>query len=134
VPVMRRGITATPPYLDFMGKQEFLIDASIFPGSSGSPVFLFNQGTWVLRNGNTNAGGFRIQLLGIVYAVALHKTNGEIVIAPAPTQARPMAVTPIPNNLGLCIRASRILEFESILVQRGVKPPDGYQMRSARSP
>jgi V8-like Glu-specific endopeptidase len=129
VPVFRRGISATPPFIDFMGKREFLIDAAIFPGSSGSPVFLFNQGAWTLRDGNTVAGGYRIQLLGIVYAVTLHKTNGEIVIVPAPTQARALAVTQIPNNLGLCIKSSRLLEFEPILIQRGLKPPDGYKLR-----
>ena len=39
-PIIRKGITATPVYIDFNGKKQFLIDASIFPGSSGSPVFL----------------------------------------------------------------------------------------------
>jgi hypothetical protein len=128
VPVFRRGITATPVYLDFLGKQEFLIDAAIFPGSSGSPVFLFNQGTWASRDGSTNVGS-RIQLLGIVYAVALHTTDGDVVVVPAPTQARAIAKSQIPNNLGLCIKASRVMEFEPILVQRGFKVPDGYNMR-----
>ncbi len=37
IPVFRRGITATPVYIDFANRTEFLIDAAIFPGSSGSP-------------------------------------------------------------------------------------------------
>jgi hypothetical protein len=130
VPVFRKGISATPVYLDFMGKKEFLVDAAIFPGSSGSPAFLFNQGTWLLRDGTTVAGGYRVQLLGVIYAVALHTTDGEIVIVPAPTQARAVAKSQIPNNLGLCIKASRILEFEPILIQKGVKAPDGYKIRA----
>ena len=129
VPVFRRGITATPVYLDFSGKKEFLVDAAIFPGSSGSPVFLFNQGTWHNRDGSTAVGN-RIQLLGIIYAVALHTTDGEIIIVPAPTQAKSMAKSQIPNNLGLCIRASRVLEFEPIVVQKGFNVPDGYKMRA----
>jgi hypothetical protein len=36
----RRGMTATPPQLDYCGRPTFLIDASVFGGSSGSPVFL----------------------------------------------------------------------------------------------
>jgi hypothetical protein len=128
VPVFRRGITATPVYLDFLGKKEFLVDAAIFPGSSGSPVFLYNQGTWANRDGST-ALGSRVQLLGVIYAVALHTTDGDILIVPAPTQAKSVARSQIPNNLGLCIKASRILEFEPILVQRGFKVPDGYKMR-----
>jgi hypothetical protein len=129
VPVLRRGITATPAYLDFGGRKEFLIDAAIFPGSSGSPVFLFNQGSFADRNGHLAVGG-RVKLLGVVYAVFQHAINGEIHIVPAPTQSHPVVVSPTPNNLGLCIEASRILEFEPVLVRRGFQPPDGYVMRA----
>lgn len=38
-PVARTGHSATPPVLDFGGSPQFLVDASVFPGSSGSPVF-----------------------------------------------------------------------------------------------
>jgi hypothetical protein len=129
VPVFRRGITATPAYLDFDGRKEFLIDAAIFPGSSGSPVFLYNQGAWADRHGHLALGG-RLKLLGIVYGVALHNANGEIRVVPAPTQARVIAVSPIPNNLGICIDSSRILDFEPVFVKMGLRPPDGYVMRS----
>ena len=77
VPVFRRGITATPAYLEFDGRKEFLVDAAIYPGSSGSPVFLYNQGAWTDRRGHLQIGG-RVKLLGIIYAVALHDANGEI--------------------------------------------------------
>ena len=40
-PLVRRGITATPAWNDFQGEPTFLIDAGVFPGSSGSPVFCF---------------------------------------------------------------------------------------------
>lgn len=130
IPVLRRGITATPPYIDFSNKKEFLIDAAIFPGSSGSPVLLFNQGTWSARGGGTVVGN-RIKLLGIVYGVMLNSVTGEISIAPAPTQARAVVNSLVPNNLGVCIRASRVLEFEPIFVQKGFKPPEGYKMRAA---
>ncbi len=38
-PILRVGTTATPVQLDWEGRPIFLIDASVFPGSSGSPVF-----------------------------------------------------------------------------------------------
>jgi hypothetical protein len=129
LPVLRRGITATPAYIDFEGRREFLIDASIFPGSSGSPVFLFNSGSWTNRKGGLQLGS-RVKLLGIVYAVAQHNVNGEILIIPAPTQARAVSVSPIPNNLGLCIRADRIFEFEAQILAQGFKPPEGFVPRS----
>ncbi len=39
LPIMRRGYIASIPKVDFNGRSEFLIDAQVFPGSSGSPVF-----------------------------------------------------------------------------------------------
>jgi hypothetical protein len=47
-PIIRRGITATPAPLMFDGRQAFLIDASVFPGSSGSPVFVARTKTVLL--------------------------------------------------------------------------------------
>ncbi len=52
LPVLRRGYIASIPKVDFEGRSEFLIDAQVFPGSSGSPVF-------------TSIGG-RFKLVGIV--------------------------------------------------------------------
>lgn len=129
-PVFRRGITATPPYLNFNGESEFLIDCSIFPGSSGSPVFLHNSGSYATRNGGLAVGG-RTYFLGVVYAVALHAVTGELRIVPAPTNTRTLSISAIPNNLGLCVMASRVLDFEPILARAGkVSVPTGYKMRS----
>jgi Trypsin-like peptidase domain len=132
-PIFRKGITATAPYLDFSGKQEFLIDAAIFPGSSGSPVLLFNQGTWAGRGGGPSIGT-RIRLLGVNYAVLTYKSTGEIVVEQTPTEMRAVPVLPIPGNLGVCIKASKILDFEPLLVEMGFKPPEGYVMRVPKLP
>lgn len=40
LPVLRSGRIATMPKVDFEGRPEFLIDAHVYPGSSGSPVFV----------------------------------------------------------------------------------------------
>jgi hypothetical protein len=37
LPLARKGVTATPYKYDFNGKKEFLVDISVFEGSSGSP-------------------------------------------------------------------------------------------------
>lgn len=63
-PLIRRGITATPIWNDYQGERAFLIDASVFPGSSGSPVFIFNQGSYPTRNGI--AIGSRLYFVGVV--------------------------------------------------------------------
>jgi hypothetical protein len=40
LPILRRGYISSIPKIDFNGKKQFIIDAQVFPGSSGSPVFV----------------------------------------------------------------------------------------------
>jgi hypothetical protein len=122
MPILRRGITATHPNLDYEGRKEFMIDAACFPGSSGSPVFLFNASGWTDRKGNTMMGGVRAKLLGVLYAGPQHTATGEVRIVNVPTQQRAIALSTIPNNLGLVIKAARLREMDSLLraqVERG---------------
>lgn len=46
ISIIRQGITATPIWNNFKGEEVFLVDAGVFPGSGGSPVFIYNQG-WI---------------------------------------------------------------------------------------
>lgn len=39
-PLVRRGIVSSHPRYDFNGLHQVVIDAQVFPGSSGSPVFI----------------------------------------------------------------------------------------------
>lgn len=64
VPIVRQGITATPIWNNFQNKNEFLIDASVYPGSSGSPVFIFNEGSYSIENGI--ALGSRLFFVGVL--------------------------------------------------------------------
>jgi len=112
MPILRRGITATHANLNYEGRLEFMIDAACFPGSSGSPVFLFNVGSWPDRRGNIIMGGIRIKLLGVLYAGPQHTATGEVRIVTIPTQQRVLAFSTIPNNLGLVIKASRLRELD----------------------
>lgn len=124
LPIIRKGITATHPRLRLNGKPEFLIDAACFPGSSGSPVFLANIGSFVGPDGALCAGS-RISLLGTLYAGPQHTTTGEIVIVDVPTDTKPVAVGSIPNNLGYVIHASELLVLEEAVKKMTLKlrPP-----------
>ncbi len=121
MPIIRKGITATHPNLDYNGKLEFMIDAACFPGSSGSPVYLFNLGGYTTKAGGTVIGGARIKLLGILYAGPQHTATGEIEVINVPTQQKVVAFSRIPNNLGLVIKAQRLLDFDKIFQQLGSK-------------
>ena len=67
LPVFRKGITATHPSKNYSGREEFMIDAACFPGSSGSPVILYNSVSYALKNGGT-MNGSRAKFLGVMYS------------------------------------------------------------------
>ena len=113
LPVLRRGITATHPKIDLNGKTEFLIDAACFPGSSGSPVILYNNGSYPTKNGI--AIGTRIIFLGVLYAGPMYTAQGEIIVAQVPTGNKPLALSNIPTNLGIVTKSSNLKVFDSIL-------------------
>lgn len=64
LPIIRQGITATPIWNQFKGEDVFLIDAGVFPGSSGSPVFIYNHGSYPTKDGI--AIGNRLLFIGVI--------------------------------------------------------------------
>lgn len=117
LPLFRRGTTATHPNILLNGKSEFLIDAACFPGSSGSPVFLLNIGTYLEENGVLQQG-IRLALLGILYAGPQYTAKGEIVVVNVPTNSTQVSYSEIPCNLGYVIHANKLKDFESILKEK----------------
>lgn len=115
MPIFRKGTTATNPLIDYNGKKEIMIDIAAFPGSSGSPVLIFNEGGYRDKKGNMYWGNSRIILLGVLYAGPQATATGEIIMTP--NIQRPIAVSHIPNNLGLVIKSERILELEKLFKQ-----------------
>lgn len=111
MPIFRRGITATHPNINYEGREEFLIDAACFPGSSGSPVLLYNVGNYSDKQGNTIIGS-RVLLLGILYAGPQYTLEGNIEVRPIPTEMTPVPVSRIPMNLGNVIKATQLLDFK----------------------
>ena len=49
LPLVRRGITATPLSVKYNGKNEFMVDMACFPGSSGSPVVVYDRNGYLDR-------------------------------------------------------------------------------------
>lgn len=112
LPIFRRGILASHYRWDWNGKKEFLIDAACFPGSSGSPVMLLDAASYQTRRGLSV--GARIKLLGILYAGPQYTVEGKVEIVEVPTRQEAVSVAMIPNNLGIVIKAERLLAFESV--------------------
>lgn len=109
-PIIRKGITSTHPKNNFQGKKEILVDIACYPGSSGSPIFIVNEGTYTTPNG-INIGS-RVFLLGILYGGPQYNAVGNLQFSNLPNT--PRLVTNIPMNLGIMIKSNLILEFENL--------------------
>jgi Trypsin-like peptidase domain len=116
LPVARRGTTATPLTVDFEGTPRFVIDASVFGGSSGSPVFIFNQGMYTDRRGNTVVAS-RLLFVGVVTAVFFRTELNQIIAVPVPTQSRPMAQQREMIDLGIVFKAATVVETIEAFIQ-----------------
>ncbi len=109
LPVVRRGITATSLGKPYNGKQEFMVDMACFPGSSGSPVFLYNSGMYIDRRNNSIIAGERLYFVGVLHAGPTIGNDGQIVLA-----QQPKIYVPTMMHLGYVIRSTqlRVLDAE----------------------
>lgn len=112
LPISRRGVTATPPAIDFEGQPQFVIDCACFPGSSGSPVLLFNPTSFYDKKSGNMMMGSRIKLIGILWGGPQIDNIGDIKVIPVPTESIVISHSKIPLNLGYCIKASELTYFE----------------------
>jgi hypothetical protein len=120
LPVARRGTTATPIEVDFENTPRFLIDASVFGGSSGSPVFIINQGTYTTKDGATVVGS-RFFFVGVIAAVFFRTHLNQIIAVPIPTQVQPMAQQQEMIDLGIVFKARTVVEtIEAFLRATGM--------------
>jgi len=122
LPIVRKGITATPFEVDFEGLPVFLIDASVFPGSSGSPVFIRDDVLRYDNDGSFKLDG-RIFLLGIVAEVCLRIDQNQIKWVNIPTAQVPIVETRQMIDLGIV--------YKSVEIKRAIEdfiaslPPEG---------
>lgn len=119
MPIVRRGITATNPKYDYNGLPIFVIDCACFPGSSGSPVLIFDQGGYLDAKGGLILGSGRVILLGVLFAGPQHTVEGEIQTIEVPLAQVPISLSKIPNNLGFVVKSSKIADFRKMLIPNG---------------
>lgn len=114
MPIMRRGTTATPMALDFEGRAEFLIDAAVYPGSSGSPVFVY------LPDGlpSGQSAGKRFLFAGVVAAVFFREEAHQLVAAPVPANHRGTVMGSEMIDLGLVIKSQAVVDVIHAYLRR----------------
>ncbi|NWN60630.1 S1 family peptidase [Pseudomonas allii] len=85
LPISRKGITASSLTKNYNGKQEFMVDMACFPGSSGSPVFVYDRNGYMDRKTNSYmVASSRLKLVGILYAGPQITNTGAIVLGQTP--------------------------------------------------
>lgn len=102
LPILRSGVTASHPKLNYNGEEQFLIDAQVFPGSSGSPVFLnmkeaqYNMGKIILGS------GLPYLFVGVVSATMIRNS----IVSPLP--AKQLGIFKEVIGLGLVFKATAL--------------------------
>lgn len=99
LPIARSGYTASPIKFNFDGQKQFLIDSAVYPGSSGSPVCIINEGIpFIDRNNNLRIDVVRFIFLGILTGVKVER------VATNPNEVKHYF------NLGIVIKAECVNE------------------------
>jgi hypothetical protein len=107
LPLIRKGITATHPAIDFGGKSIGIVDAACFPGSSGSPVLIVNERMYGRKTATIL--GSRAILLGVLFAGPQMSAEGEVLIKEIPIVYQPISVMKMMIHLGYYIKAKELL-------------------------
>ena len=122
LPIVRRGITATDYKIDYEGRREFLIDAAIFKGSSGSPIFICDIGSYNNADGELCLGN-RVLFLGVQYRGEFSKFQQNIYIRDnnGNYHNTPDVLSAYFNDLGFCVKSECLLWFREEIIRLGWK-------------
>lgn len=108
-PIVRRGITASSLSKRYDSRDEFMVDIACYPGSSGSPIFVYDRNGYLDRKTNTfRLGEQRLKLVGILYAGPQITNTGNVVL-----MTPPAVTVPSMMHLGNAIRASALYRFDT---------------------
>lgn len=111
LPVVRKGVLATPYAANYGGQSNFVVDIASFGGSSGSPVFAMFEHVMQGPDGELSLMTQpQISLIGVLHSGPVMSTNGNIVAIPVPTNHF-VAQTNVMIHLGYCLKAFRIEEL-----------------------
>lgn len=99
LPLMRRGYVSSMPKVDYNGSPQFVIDAQVYPGSSGSPVFMVLGGKY--------------KLVGVVSQTMVK--HGRLISVPA---GHTMVGVQQTLGLGLVVKASALKALFDTVIAR----------------
>lgn len=111
LPVIRKGITATPINRNFKGNQEFLIDCGCYPGYSGSPIIVLEKqhGFHNLHENKFYKNAYYM-LIGIQFNSPIGSDNQLLDTNDEPILTR--------YHLGTVIKSKEIFTIKEVILQR----------------
>jgi hypothetical protein len=118
LPIARFGKVATQLDFDYLGKPQYLIDASVFGGSSGSPVFVYRKFQRHTDKGLTF--GEEPFFAGVLAAVHSRNDRGNLVPANFVLEFKKEL------NLGLVFKATTVIDVvnEALKLSNHEEPTD----------
>jgi hypothetical protein len=118
IPISRKGLTATYPKLNYLNKEQFLVDIPIFPGISGSPIFAYSYGQEFYESGGWGVGN-KCLLIGILYAKLKYKESEPGAdLSVIPTNKSIPEIYELISNLGVAIKSTKLKEFDKIFEEK----------------
>lgn len=108
-PIIRKGIAATHPALDFQDKSIGVVDIACFPGSSGSPIISYVSGAYYDKPSKSFKIGQKVILLGLLFGGPVHTSEEKIEIKEIPVQQVPITKSHQWIHLGYYVKAKEIL-------------------------
>jgi len=108
-PLIRQGITATPYALDYEGQPLLLIDASVFPGSSGSPVVTLLQSPLALGSSGEQLT-YRYHFLGVISHTILVDREGQVKTIKIPMRPSLASIVANAIHIGVVQKARSVVE------------------------
>lgn len=115
VPFVKKGVSATPMFLDYQNKKEFMADMPVYDGSSGAPVVLYlplnHSNRFDQRTSTQN-----VLLMGINYA-ALSGGYRQKTIPHLPhlLSGGELEMSETKFDAAIIIKSQKILDFKKML-------------------
>jgi len=91
LPILRGGIIASIPKIDFEGKPQVLVDAQVFQGSSGSPVFTILNAKW--------------KFIGVIFQTMIRNQEVQII------ETEQQVVTQEILGIGMMIKSTEVKQL-----------------------
>jgi hypothetical protein len=108
LPMLHKGSAATAPYMNFQGRTDFVIDCHLVRFQRVAR-FSFQRRYDFRSAKNTVSMRQRLMLLGVTHKDHEENTAGNFEVENIPPQSSGGNRNPL--NIGICIKAKRILEF-----------------------